>query len=56
MARYILKDEKYTKKPVVFDSYKDMIDRVRAVCKEKKMNFNEKDEKSLKYETEKIID
>ena len=56
MARYILKDEKYTKKPVVFESYKDMIDRVRAICKEKKEDFNEKDEKKLTFEVERVFD
>ncbi|HPI91740.1 MAG TPA: hypothetical protein PLT09_00600 [Deltaproteobacteria bacterium] len=56
MARYILKDEKYTQKPLVFESYKDMIDKVRAVCKEKKKDFSDKDEKSLKFEVEKVMD
>lgn len=56
MARYILKDEKYAKDPVVFDSYRDMIDRVRAISKEKKRVFTDKDEKGLKFEVEKVLD
>ena len=56
MARYILEDEKYSKKPFVFETYKDMIDRVRTICKEKKVNFDEKEEKRLKYKVEKVLD
>lgn len=56
MARYILKDEKYVKKPVVFESYREMIDKVRSICSKEKKTFAEKDEKSLKYDVEKMLD
>lgn len=56
MARYILKDEKYVKKPVVFESYKDMIDKVRSICTKEKKTFSEKDEKNLLFEIEKVLD
>jgi hypothetical protein len=56
MARYILKDEKYSKDPMVFASYKEMIDKVRALCKKKGKEFNEKNEKDLKYNVETILE
>ncbi|HWR69080.1 MAG TPA: hypothetical protein VN416_08680 [Desulfomonilia bacterium] len=56
MARYILKDERFSRNPVVFESYKAMIDRVRALSKEKKKEFTNKDEKELKFEIEKVLD
>jgi hypothetical protein len=56
MARYILEDKKYSKGPVVFDSYREMIDKVRAVCKKKGQEFNEKDEKALQYKVETVLE
>ena len=56
MARYILEDEKYSKGPVVFDSYKEMIDKVRAMCKKKGQEFTEKNEKDLKYKVETVLE
>jgi len=56
MARYILKDDKYSKDPMVFASYKEMIDKVRALCKKKGKEFNEKNEKDLKYNVETILE
>jgi hypothetical protein len=56
MARYILEDENYSKEPVVFDSYREMIDKVRAMYKKKGQEFTEKNEKVLKYKVEKILE
>jgi hypothetical protein len=56
MARYILEDEKYSKGPVVFDSYKEMIDKVRAMSKKKGQEFTEKNEKVLKYKVETLLE
>jgi len=52
MARYILEDAKYSKAPVVFESYREMIAKVRDMCKKKGKEFTEKDEKDLKYKAE----
>jgi hypothetical protein len=56
MARYILEDDNYSKKPVVFDSYQKMIDKVRVMSKEKGREFNEKSVKELKYKVETVLD
>lgn len=56
MARHILEDEKYSKGPVVFESYKEMVDKVRAMCSKKGLKFSEKDEKSLKYKVEVLLE
>ena len=56
MARYILEDEKYSTGPVVFDSYKQMIDKIREVCKKKGQDFTEKNEKALKYKVETLLE
>ena len=56
MARYIMEDEKYGKGPVVFDSYREMIEKVRAVCKKKGKEFTEKDEKNLRYKQETVLE
>jgi len=56
MARYILEDKKYGKGPVVFESYREMIEKVRAMCKKKGQEFTEKDEKELKYKAETLLE
>jgi len=56
MARYILEDDKYSKGPVVFDSYKHMVEKVREVCKKKGKEFTDKDEKTLKYKMETLLE
>jgi hypothetical protein len=56
MARYILEDDKYGKGPVVFDSYKEMIDKIREMSKKKGKEFTEKDEKALKFKVETVLD
>ncbi|MCE5274411.1 MAG: hypothetical protein ABFD70_07225 [Syntrophaceae bacterium] len=56
MARYIVKDEKYSKEIMVFESYQEMIEKVRAICREKGLEFSEKDEKKLKYRMETVLD
>jgi hypothetical protein len=56
MARYILKDDRYSKDPMVFSSYKEMIDRVRTISTEKGKEFTEKTEKELKYEVETLLE
>lgn len=56
MARYILEDQKYLKGPVVFDSYREMIDKVRETCRKKGQEFTEKNEKDLKYKVETVLE
>jgi hypothetical protein len=56
MARYILKDDNYSKEPIVFNSYREMIDKVRTLSKEKGKEFTEKNEKDLKYKVERVLD
>jgi hypothetical protein len=56
MARYILEDDKYSKGPVVFDSYKEMIDQIREMCRKKGKEFNEKNEKALKFKVETLLE
>jgi len=56
MARYIVKDDNYGKEPMVFGSYKEMIDKIQAICKAKGKKFTEKDEKELKYKVERVLD
>ena len=56
MARYIVKDEKYDKEIMVFESYQEMIEKIRAICREKGLEFSEKDEKKLKYRMETVLD
>jgi len=56
MARYILKDSKYSREPLAFNSYKEMIDKVRIISKEKGQEFTEKTEKELKYDVETLLE
>jgi hypothetical protein len=56
MARYILEDDKYSKGPVVFDSYREMIDKIREMSKKKGKEFTEKNEKDLKYKVETLLE
>jgi len=56
MARYIVKDEKYSKEIMVFESYQEMIEKIRAICRGKGLEFSEKDEKKLKYRMETVLD
>jgi hypothetical protein len=56
MARYILNDDAYSKDPIVFESYRKMIDKVRSISKEKGKEFTEKNEKDLKYKVETILE
>lgn len=56
MARYIVEDEKYSKGPMVFDSYREMIDKIREMCEEKGQEFTERNEKSLKYKVETVLE
>jgi hypothetical protein len=56
MARYILEDNKYSKGPVVFDSYREMIDKIREMAKNKGKEFTEKNEKDLKFKVETLLE
>jgi hypothetical protein len=56
MARYILEDDNYSKGPVVFDSYRQMIDKIREMSKKKGKEFTEKNEKNLKFKVETLLE
>lgn len=56
MSRHILEDDKYTKGPVVFESYKQMVEKVKEMCRKKGQEFSEKDEKKLKYKVETLLE
>jgi hypothetical protein len=56
MARYIMEDDKYSKGPVVFDSYREMIDKIREMSKKKGKEFTDKNEKDLKYKVETLLE
>ena len=45
----ILRDDKYSRDPQIFDCYEDMTAAVRAVCALNGWEFTEQDEEALVY-------